>query len=212
MLFRSGEMQLKNAVEQGRLIFREDAMNIRDSLKNMTQSEKDAFRLGVYQAIVDKAGRQSGRTELMNIYKDPAIADRLKAVFGNDYRKFASKLAAEFELKKFQRVAGGSQTAGRQQGLNDLELSPLRDASEGVGALASGSVRGSVSPLTRLWQGVSVPESVRTDMAKTLLLEGAPAQAKLQSLNELVKYINQQKQINAMRFGSTFGQLQGGNQ
>ena len=207
-----GEMQLKNAVEQGRLIFREDAMNIRDSLKNMTQSEKDAFRLGVYQAIVDKAGRQSGRTELMNIYKDPAIADRLKAVFGNDYRKFTSKLAAEFELKKFQRVAGGSQTAGRQQGLNDLELSPLRDASEGVGALASGSVRGSVSPLTRLWQGVSVPESVRTDMAKTLLLEGAPAQAKLQSLNELVKYINQQKQINAMRFGSTFGQLQGGNQ
>ena len=160
----------------------------------------------------EKAGRQSGRTELMNIYKDPAIADRLKAVFGNDYRKFASKLAAEFELKKFQRVAGGSQTAGRQQGLNDLELSPLRDASEGVGALASGSVRGSVSPLTRLWQGVSVPESVRTDMAKTLLLEGAPAQAKLQSLNELVKYINQQKQINAMRFGSTFGQLQGGNQ
>lgn len=207
-----GEMQLKNAVENGRLIFREDAMNIRDSLKNMTQSEKDAFRLGVYQAIVDKAGRQSGRTELMNIYKDPAIADRLKAVFGNDYRKFASKLAAEFELKKFQRVAGGSQTAGRQQGLNDLELSPLRDASEGVGALASGSVRGSVNPLTRLWQGVSVPESVRTDMAKTLLLEGAPAQAKLQSLNELVKYINQQKQINAMRFGSTFGQLQGGNQ
>ena len=57
-----------------------------------------------------------------------------------------------------------------------------------------------------------MPESVRTDMAKTLLLEGAPAQAKLQSLNELVKYINQQKQINAMRFGSTFGQLQGGNQ
>ena len=88
----------------------------------------------------------------------------------------------------------------------------MRDASEGVGALASGSVRGSVSPLTRLWQGISVPESVRTDMAKTLLLEGAPAQAKLQSLNELVKYINQQKQINAMRFGSTFGQLQGGNQ
>jgi hypothetical protein len=46
---------------------------------------------------------------------------------------------------------------------------------------------------------VFCPESVRTDMAKTLLLEGAPAQAKLQSLNELVKYINQQKQINAMR-------------
>jgi len=208
----AGEMQLKNAVENGRLIFREDAMNIRDSLKNMTQSEKDAFRLGAYQAIYDKAGREGGVNELTKLFKNKATQDRLKAVFGNDYRKFASKLAAEFELKKFQRVAGGSQTAGRQQGLNDLELSPLRDASEGVGALASGSVRGSVSPLTRLWQGVSVPESVRTDMAKTLLLEGAPAQAKLQSLNELVKYINQQKQINAMRFGSTFGQLQGGNQ
>ena len=208
----AGEMQLKNAVENGRLIFREDAMNIRDSLKNMTQSEKDAFRLGVYQAIYDKAGREGGVNELTKLFKNKATQDRLKAVFGNDYRKFASKLAAEFELKKFQRVAGGSQTAGRQQGLNDLELSPLRDASEGVSALASGSVRGSVSPLTRLWQGVSVPESVRTDMAKTLLLEGAPAQAKLQSLNDLVQYINQQKQINAMRFGSTFGQLQGGNQ
>ena len=208
----AGESKLRNAVEQGRLIFREDAMNIRDSLKNMTQSEKDAFRLGAYQAIYDKAGREGGVNELTKLFKNKATQDRLKTVFGNDYRKFASKLAAEFELKKFQRVAGGSQTAGRQQGLNDLELSPLRDASEGVGALASGSVRGSVSPLTRLWQGTSVPESVRTDMAKTLLLEGAPAQAKLQSLNELVKYINQQKQINAMRFGSTFGQLQGGNQ
>ena len=208
----AGESKLRNAVENGRLIFREDAMNIRDSLKNMTQSEKDAFRLGAYQAVYDKAGREGGVNELTKLFKNKTNQDRLKAVFGNDYRKFASKLAAEFELKKFQRVAGGSQTAGRQQGLNDLELSPLRDASEGVGALASGSVRGSVNPLTRLWQGVSVPESVRTDMAKTLLLEGAPAQAKLQSLNELVKYINQQKQINAMRFGSTFGQLQGGNQ
>ena len=208
----AGESKLRNAVENGRLIFREDAMNIRDSLKTMSQSEKDAFRLGVYQAIVDKAGRQSGRTELMNLYKDPAIADRLKAVFGKDYRKFASKLAAEFELRKFQKVAGGSQTATRQQGLNDLELSPLRDASEGAAALARGNVTGSMNPLTRLWQGMAVPESVRTDMAKTLLLEGAPAQAKLQSLNELVKYINQQKQVNAMRFGSTFGQFQGGNQ
>ena len=60
----------------------------------------------------------------------------------------------------------------------------MRDASEGVGALASGSVR-LVNPLTRLARYVSA-WSVRTDMAKTLLLEGAPAQAKLQSLNELV--------------------------
>lgn len=208
----AGEMQLKNAVENGRLIFREDAMNIRDSLKNMTQSEKDAFRLGAYQAIYDKAGREGGVNELTKLFKNKATQDRLKAVFGNDYRKFASKLAAEFELKKFQRVAGGSQTAGRQQGLNDLELSPLRDASEGAAALARGNVTGSMNPLTRVWQGMAVPESVRTDMAKTLLLEGAPAQAKLQSLNDLVQYINQQKQINAMRFGSTFGQLQGGNQ
>ena len=207
-----GEMQLKNAVENGRLIFRKDAMNIRDSLKTMSQSEKDAFRLGVYQAIVDKTGRQSGRTELMDLYKDSVIADRLKAVFGKDYRKFASKLAAEFELRKFQKVAGGSQTATRQQGLNDLELSPLRDASEGAAALARGNVTGSMNPLTRLWQGMAVPESVRTNIGKTLLLEGAPAQAKLQSLNDLVQYINQQKQVNAMRFGSTFGQFQGGNQ
>jgi hypothetical protein len=207
----AGESKLRNAVENGRLIFREDAMNIRDSLKTMSQSEKDAFRLGVYQAIVDKTGRQSGRTELMNLYKDPAIADRLKAVFGKDYRKFASKLAAEFELRKFQKVAGGSQTATRQQGLNDLELSPLRDASEGAAALARGNVTGSMNPLTRLWQGVAVPESVRTNIGKTLLLEGAPAQAKLQSLNDLVQYINQQKQVNAMRFGSTFGQFQGSN-
>lgn len=207
----AGEMQLKNAVENGRLIFREDAMNIRDSLKNMTQSEKDAFRLGAYQAIYDKAGREGGVNELTKLFKNKATQDRLKAVFGKDYRKFASKLAAEFELRKFQKVAGGSQTATRQQGLNDLELSPLRDASEGAAALARGNVTGSMNPLTRLWQGMAVPESVRTNIGKTLLLEGAPAQAKLQSLNDLVQYINQQKQVNAMRFGSTFGQFQGGN-
>lgn len=207
-----GDMQLKNAVEQGRLIFREDAMNIRDTLKTMSQSEKDAFRLGVYQAIVDKTGKGGGRTELLNNYKDPAITDRLKAVFGSDYRKFASKLAAEFELKKFQKVAGGSQTATRQQGLNDIELSPLRDASEGVGALASGSARGAINPLTRLWQGMSVPESVRTQIGKTLLLEGQQAQNKLKTLNDIVKQVNQQKQQNAIRYGSTFGQLYGGQQ
>lgn len=207
-----GEMQLKNAVEQGRLIFREDAMNIRDSLKTMSQSEKDAFRMGAYQAIVDKTGRENGVNELTKLFKNQATQDRLKAVFGSDYRKFASKLAAEFELKKFQRVAGGSQTATRQQGLNDIELSPLRDASEGVGALASGSARGAINPLTRLWQGMSVPESVRTQIGKTLLLEGQQAQNKLKTLNDIVKQVNQQKQQNAIRYGSTFGQLYGGQQ
>jgi len=207
-----GDMQLKNAVEQGRLIFREDAMNIRDTLKTMSQSEKDAFRMGAYQAIVDKTGRENGVNELTKLFKNQATQDRLKAVFGSDYRKFASKLAAEFELKKFQRVAGGSQTATRQQGLNDIELSPLRDASEGVGALASGSARGAINPLTRLWQGVSVPESVRTQIGKTLLLEGQQAQNKLKTLNDIVKQVNQQKQQNAIRYGSTFGQLYGGQQ
>lgn len=207
-----GEMQLKNAVEQGRLIFREDAMNIRDTLKTMNQSEKDAFRMGAYQAIVDKTGRENGVNELTKLFKNQATQDRLKAVFGSDYRKFASKLAAEFELKKFQRVAGGSQTATRQQGLNDIELSPLRDASEGVGALASGSARGAINPLTRLWQGMAVPESVRTQIGKTLLLEGQQAQDKLKTLNDIVKQVNQQKQQNAIRYGSTFGQLYGGQQ
>ena len=207
-----GEMQLKNAIEQGRLIFREDAMNIRDTLKTMSQSEKDAFRMGAYQAIVDKTGRENGVNELTKLFKNQATQDRLKAVFGSDYRKFASKLAAEFELKKFQRVAGGSQTATRQQGLNDIELSPLRDASEGVGALASGSARGAINPLTRLWQGMAVPESVRTQIGKTLLLEGQQAQDKLKTLNDIVKQVNQQKQQNAIRYGSTFGQLYGGQQ
>jgi len=207
-----GDMQLKNAVEQGRLIFREDAMNIRDTLKTMSQSEKDAFRLGVYQAIVDKTGKMSGRTELMNNYRDPAIADRLKAVFGNDYRKFASKLAAEFELKKFQKVGAGSQTAERQSGMGDLNLSPLRDASEGVAALASGNRGAAASKLSNLWQSVSVPESVRADMGKSLLLEGTKAQNKLMTLNDLVQQINAAKQQNAVRYGSTFGQLYGGQQ
>ena len=207
-----GDMQLKNAVEQGRVIFREDAMNIRDILKTMSQSEKDAFRLGVYQAIVDKTGKMSGRTELMNNYRDPAIADRLKAVFGSDYRKFASKLAAEFELKKFQKVGAGSQTAERQSGMGDLNLSPLRDASEGVAALASGNRGAAASKLSNLWQSVSVPESVRADMGKSLLLEGTKAQNKLMTLNDLVQQINAAKQQNAVRYGSTFGQLYGGQQ
>ena len=207
-----GDMQLKNAVEQGRLIFREDAMNIRDTLKTMSQSEKDAFRLGVYQAIVDKTGKMSGRTELMNNYRDPAIADRLKAVFGKDYRKFASKLAAEFELKKFQKVGAGSQTAERQSGMGDLNLSPLRDASEGVAALASGNRGAAASKLSNFWQSVSVPESVRSDMGKSLLLEGTKAQNKLMTLNDLVQQINAAKQQNAVRYGSTFGQLYGGQQ
>lgn len=62
--------------------------------------------MGAYQAIVDKTGRENGVNELTKLFKNQATQDRLKAVFGSDYRKFASKLAAEFELKKFQKVAG----------------------------------------------------------------------------------------------------------
>ena len=61
-------------------------------------------------------------------------------------------------------------------------------------------VRGSVSPLTRLWQGVSVPESVRTDMAKTLLLEAHQQNQTSPKFEQLVKYINQQKQIQCDAF------------
>lgn len=113
-----------------------DVMDINQAVRGFTQSETDAFRIGALQSLREKTGTESGQTSLLKMWKEPATQGRLREVFGNDYRTFASAVAKEARLKGLESTGRGSQTAARLAGTADLDVAPL---SQAAAAVASGS-------------------------------------------------------------------------
>jgi len=115
-----GPSQLLGSAELGRKAMRDDVFDVASAVKSMSQSELEAFRVGALQALREKAGTQGGQANLLKMWMEPATQQRLKVIFGNDYRTFAANVAKEARMKGLETVGRGSQTAARQSGLGDL--------------------------------------------------------------------------------------------
>jgi hypothetical protein len=206
----AGPSQLMGAAELGRRAMRDDVFDVAAAVRNMSKSEQEAFRVGALQALREKTGTQSGQTNLLNMWKEPATQQRLKAIFGNDYRAFAADVAREARLKGLDTVGRGSQTASRQAGFGDVDLSPLTDAAQVVTGAATGNRLGVLNGAASLWGRVSTPESVRNKAGSILLSQGLKGTENLQILRELVERINREQALQAARVGVGGGIASGG--
>lgn len=166
----AGQSKLLDAIDVGRGAFTSTVGDIRDAMKGMTASELEAFKLGSVRALQEKAGTEAGRTQLLKFWKEPNTQERLKLIFGNDYRQFAATLLREGKLKPFESVGRGSQTARRQAGMQDIDVSPLSVATEAGIAAKTGAVSpGVVQQLVARLGRVQVPEPVRDEIGRILL-------------------------------------------
>jgi hypothetical protein len=179
----AGFAELETAVDLGRTALSETAESLSKLTKEMTPSELEAFRVGAVDSLRQVAGSQSGQTRLLNMYKEPELKGKLRAIFGNDFREFQRMILAQEELKKLERVGGGSQTFKRLAQAQDQ-----KDAFDFV--QASQAATNPVGALQMLQQKATqygMPEQQRNKLAQLLMLRDQPAQDELRNMQEYMR-------------------------
>ena len=202
----AGPSQLADAVENGRTIFANKPVELSSIIADLSESEKEAFRIGALQALREKVGTEAGQTSLLKMWKEPATADRLKLVFGNDYRQFAADVAKERQLKLMEKVGQGSQTAQRQFGAQDLGMPGLDEVSQAAASAKAGNVGGVIAGAKKLGSSLAMPEATRNKLAQLLLARGPQAQQELTMLDQIMARAN----ANAAKRAALAGALAGG--
>lgn len=207
----AGPSALIDAAKAGRTALAKDDAAIQSLTQGMTQSEMEAFRVGAYEALRAKLGTQSGQTNIMNMWKEPATQEKLKAIFGDErsFREFASGVARESRLKRIQSVGNGSQTAGRQAGMGDLDVQALTDVGTAAAAAKTGNVITAFGAARNAWNRVATPQTTRDQMGSILLSRGGDAQANMNSMRRLIEQINEQNALYAGNLGILSSQVGG---
>ena len=203
----AGPSKLLDAIDVGRTAMTGKLDEVSDAMRTMTSSELEAFRLGAVQSLREQVGSEGGRTKLLKFWKEPNTADRLKQIFGNDYKRFTATLLQEGKMKPFESVGRGSQTARRLAAQDELGVAPMQmaqNAAELGIAAKTGSVGGG------LWQGLAngfgrmqVPEPVRNEIGK-LLLSRDPAD--FSRLKDALMQLNASQRQQIMQSGVVGGQ------
>lgn len=201
----AGPSQSMAAAEAGRAALREDAMTIADLTRGFSQSEMEAFRIGAAQSIRDKAGRQAGQTELLNFWKNPATSDKLREIFGGNYRAFSAALMRENVKKGLERVGRGSQTAERMAGMGDLDVAAVQDAAQVARNIFAPTPGGLMQAGLQGLARVQTPESVRNEMSRILLMKGPQAAQELNALQQIAEQVNRERMRRAAMGGAFTG-------
>lgn len=205
----AGPSALIDAAESGRKALTLDDANIGKSMRSMTQGEQEAFRVGAAEALRAKLGTRSGQTQIIELWREKGMQEKLKAIFGSEraYREFAADVARERRMKGLESVGRGSQTAARQYGAGDLDLSAVTDAATTAGSIAHGNVPGMLGGLAQMWNRVQTPEPVRDRMGSILLSQGAGGRRDLQELARALQEVNRTRTQRAGMLGAAGGQL-----
>lgn len=205
----SAPSALIDAANAGKLAINRDETSILNTMQGMSTNELQAFRIGAFEGLRNKLGTQGGQTNIMNMWKEPATQEKLKAVFGDlrSYREFASDVAKEAWLKRLQGVGAGSQTAARAAGMGDLDMSALGEAGGGLAAAKSGNLLSALGSAKNVWNRVATPQSVRDQMGSMLLNKGASGARNLAELEALVQQINSRNTLLSNNVGLFGGQV-----
>ncbi len=182
-----GPSKLIDAANAGKKSIAQDEASIANAVKNMAEDELQAFRIGAFEGLRGKLGTQSGRTDVMNMWKNPTTQERLKVIFGDErrFREFAADVAKESRLKSIESVGRGSQTAARQYGAGDLD--EMASTVGDIAGASGGSPMGVMRAASNAWNKVSTPESVRDRMGQILLSRG---QNEIDQINNTVGAVN----------------------
>jgi len=213
----AGPSKLKDAAEIGRKAFAPDKnFAIREAIADMSESEIMAMRVGLMQAIREKAGDQAGQTWLMNNWKNPSVREKIQLAFGKDAGKFISALNKQSKMKVMEsHIGGGSPTATRGANADDLGIEAVHEAAAGAVAAKTGDVAGAMTWIRKLRAQTDLPEPIRNEMGRILLLKGDAARAKLKEMSGLLDLIARQQAKQASAAGAFVGRqnpwLTGGN-
>jgi hypothetical protein len=204
----AGPSALISAAELGRTVINKPAGTIRTLVKDMSDSELESFRVGAYEGLRDLAGTQSGQTRLLNMWKEPATQERLKEIFPSErsFREFASTIAAEARKKEIQSVGRGSQTAGREARMEDVNLENLKDTVNMAAAAKTMDIGSLVNMLSNNMTRTGLPEPVRNEIGK-ILMSKATSGDEMRMLRNAMEKMKREQEVQASTSGLIGSQL-----
>lgn len=185
----AGPAALEDAVKAGMRFMTQDGVKLERSLATMSESEKEAFKIGAAAGLRTKAGTGGGATELINASRgtNDNLKEKLRLMYGDDvtFSKAIKLLEREGKLKKMESLGRGSQTAERQFAAQDQAEKYAAD----VGAAMVGAPTGFWPTLKGLASGRAVqesslgtPEPVRDALGSMLLGRHSPQELELLKL------------------------------
>jgi hypothetical protein len=207
----AGKSAIIDAVNNGRKALTKDDATIGSLTAGMGASELDGFKVGAFEALRAKLGAQSGQTELMKLWRQDAMKDKLRALFGDEdaFKAFARKMYAEKTMAKMESVVGGSQSANRLANMGDLDTAAISDAGHAI-ASAGTNPMGLLGTGMRMFNKVSTPEPVRDAMGQILLSRGAAGEKNLQGLLDVIEQANARRAGRAIGTGNIAGRFGAG--
>lgn len=208
----AGPAAMKTAVTKGKAFWREGADSLEDTMSGMTESEKQAFRVGASEALREKAGSQTGQNQLLNLWKDRNLREKMKALLGDDvkYSEVESLITNEGILKRMESLGPGrnSRTFSREAAAENQTAEVAGDLiSAGVKA-KTGQWLSLLGDLKQQSSRLGAPEPVRDAIGKILLKQYAPAEMK--ALMEAQEIIRRQQSAAAAASGVAGGKLGSG--
>jgi len=197
----SGPTALIDAAQKGRRAMTQDAETLRGITSGMTQSELEAFRVGAFEGLRNKIGTQGGQTELLKLYSNNNMQERLRVLFPDikGYNEFKREVTREIVKRRAESVVGGSQTFSRGARQDD-EAAALLEGAAGVASAAKGGILAPLAAARKLGTRAAMPEPVRDEIGRLLMQRGPQAQ---QTLGDLSRYL---AEINARR-GATAAEM-----
>ncbi len=205
----AGPAEMRSAIEAGRTVMKKDAISIAELTKGMTAGEMEAFRIGALQSLRDSVGTKAGQTSLLEMYRYPATSDKLREIFGSNYRKFSANVAKETRLKELESVGSGSHTFQRAVAASDLDDKTMMEALQSARSGLSGNISEAINFGARAWNRIAMPEATRNELARMLMSRGTEAQRNLKNVDELIRLMNENAARRAAITGSASGQLTG---
>lgn len=204
----AGPSALIDAAKAGKMAVTRDEATVQGMLSSLTTaSERDAFKIGAFEALRAKLGTQGGQTQILNMWKEPTTREKLQLIFGDErsFREFAAATARESVFKRVQSVGTGSQTANRAAGMGDMDVSALSDVGSAVANAKAGNVLGVMGSARNAWGRVSTPQNVRDEMGAMLLSQGPAAQRNVSEIAALIDQINRKNGLLSSGSGYTGG-------
>lgn len=209
----AGPTELRGAARDGFKAMNQDATRFQEAIRDLSESEREAFRVGAMESLRNKFGTMSGQTNILKMWREPATQEKLRALFPDvrSYRDFAVAVSAEERLRQLEQVGRGSQTARRLAAMEDQGsrvASDLAGISQGV--TTPGGVATMLKSAKDLYSRLDTPEAVRDEIGKILLLQNMQVrttQQELRKLSEVLARYNANKAAAATTSGAVGGAI-----
>jgi hypothetical protein len=188
----AGPAAMKTAITKGKAFWNEGAESLGDTIAGMTQSEQQAFRVGASEALREKVGSQSGQTQLLNLWKDRNLREKMRALLGSDvkYSEVEAMIGNEATLKRMEALgpSRNSRTFSREAGAENQTAEVAGDLLSAGMKVKTGQWLSLLGDLKQQSARIGSPEPVRDAIGKILLKQYAPEEMRaLMAAQEIIR-------------------------